>query len=51
MDGIPIGARYLAALAVPCPVIGLAYGIAVPALGLAEGGSTGMAMKTAAAMT
>lgn len=51
MDGIAIGARYFAALAVPGPVIGLAYGIAVLALGLAKGISTGMAIKMSAAVT
>ena len=48
MDGVAIGTRYFTVIAVPGPVIGLAYGIAVLALGLAKGISTGMAMKTAA---
>lgn len=46
-DGIAIGTTYFTVLVVPGPVVGFIYGVAVFALGIAKGISTGIAMRTA----
>lgn len=46
VDGIAIGTRYLSIIAIPGPIIGLFYGLAVLSLGVTKAIMTAVAMKS-----